>query len=783
MVKILFISAIGECITSSDPSAFLTVPLDEAMSDALIDVSIGFDHEHKCVRHIDARVYCLHIRPDATPHDIMLAYFACGNNLISPGVFHSSEQWGIATAARIGSNIICQAVAGAGKTTVLILCAAAVPLSHHLLLTYNKKLQVEVAERVRHMNNMQIMTYHGAATVSYGAVIFNDTKMREAVKKIPTRTIKFDVLLIDEAQDMSIEYYIFVRQLLALNPNSRMIVVGDEKQSINEYRGANPGFLKYAKEVYQDYSVSSDWETHQLRISQRITPAVASFINRHLYDADIIVGGNARSANRKPRYVSVTPFDPNTTTVEREIKQAVGHFGPANVMILLPSVRNLSRMPFGDVLHNKLPGIPLYIGHDDEVVEDGKILESKVAIMSYASVKGCERQCVILLGFDESYFKYYNQSHGQLMYLPNVLTVAATRAIEALVVVSSYNQTFRTVKAEHLSTDATIVTSTVSYSPFPATVCVPDGESKELVVINFMRHTHPIAVDFILNKAEIRENAPMSDQIIFTRQFKFTYGKYDLWEDVSAMYGILIPILAEIELTGTTRYGQSILERNVNDITTESERAMYPTNFIDSIVASMTAKPQDRSIIEWLKIIIFCDAVTNARHHAARQITNYDWVNVPIITQLQARLVKKIGGIPGTHEKRISCALPNGKMLTGIMDFVQDDGIIWEFKLGGLTESHVLQLVCYILMAGGGHGKLYSMTCDEIYDIHIKPADVDAILHMLVAYVDDGADGVIDLVKQYNESILVVGDGAELVDSVDDYDPDNDQEFTFDDIY
>ena len=86
-------------------------------------------------------------------------------------------------------------------------------------------------------------------------------------------------------------------------------------------------------------------------------------------------------------------------------------------------------------------------------------------------------------------------------------------------------------------------------------------------------------------------------------------------------------------------------------------------------------------------------------------------------------------------------------------------------------------------MAGGGHGKLYSMTCDEIYDIHIKPADVDAILHMLVAYVDDGADGVIDLVKQYNESILVVGDGAELVDSVDDYDPDNDQEFTFDDIY
>jgi hypothetical protein len=628
---------------------------------------------------------------------------------------------------------------------------------------------------------MQIMTYHGAATFSYGDVIFNDTKMRAAVKNQPTHVLKFNVLLIDEAQDMSIEYYIFVRQLLALNPGSRMIVVGDEKQSINEYRGANPGFLKYAKEVYQNYSVDSRWETHQLRISQRITPAVATFINRHLYNADIIVGGNSRSTNRPPRYISVTPFDPNTATIEREIKQAVHHFGPANVMILLPSIRNLSRMPFGDILYNKLPGIPLYIGHDDEAVEDGRILESKVAIMSYASVKGCERQCVIILGFDESYFKYYNQTHGRSMYLPNVLTVAATRAIESLVLVSSYNQTFRTVKTQYLSSDATIVTSPVSYSPFPATVCVPDDELKELVVINFMRHIHPIAVDFILNKAEIHENLPVSEPIIFTRQFKFTYGTYALWEDVSTLYGILVPILAEIELTGDTNYGRSILERNIDEVTTESERAMYPLNFIDSIIASMTSKSQDRSIIEWIKIIIFCDAVTNARHHTARQITHYDWVNIPIITQLQSRLVKTISGISGTHEKKISCSLPNGKTLTGIIDFIQDDKIVWEFKLGGLTESHILQLVCYLLMIGGGRGKLYSMTCDEIQDIYIRPADVDSIWNVLIAYIDDCAVNVIDLVERYNGSILSAVNSA--TDDVDEYDPNNDQNYTLGDIY
>ena len=58
--------------------------------------------------------------------------------------------------------------------------------------------------------------------------------------------------------------------------------------------------------------------------------------------------------------------------------------------------------------------------------------------------------CVIVLGLDETYFRYYNREWAG-KDLPNVLTVAATRASAFLVLITNARTTLRTVDVATLA--------------------------------------------------------------------------------------------------------------------------------------------------------------------------------------------------------------------------------------------------------------------------------------------------------------------------------------------
>lgn len=51
------------------------------------------------------------------------------------------------------------------------------------------------------------------------------------------------VLVIDEAQDMGVEEYALVKALMNKNEEMRVIAVGDDDQSIYEFRGADSGYM------------------------------------------------------------------------------------------------------------------------------------------------------------------------------------------------------------------------------------------------------------------------------------------------------------------------------------------------------------------------------------------------------------------------------------------------------------------------------------------------------------------------------------------------------------
>src|SRR3990172_13331771 len=113
---------------------------------------------------------------------------AANSHRVLAGKTPSDEQKKVVDTFVGGANIKLEAVAGAGKSTTLLLCAAATPL-RCVILTHNKRLQLDIKARIEaaKLQNAEIRTYNGAASFVYERNIHNDRLLIDAVKTAPTR--------------------------------------------------------------------------------------------------------------------------------------------------------------------------------------------------------------------------------------------------------------------------------------------------------------------------------------------------------------------------------------------------------------------------------------------------------------------------------------------------------------------------------------------------------------------------------------------------------------------
>ena len=127
----------------------------------------------------------------------------------------SKEQQNILNATKTGDNIVVDAVAGTGKTTLILSIAKELSSRNILQITYNKSLKFEVREKTRDMGieNLTIHTYHSLSVCYYSSSAHVDNEIKKIVDNNmkPSRTIPiYDMLVIDEAQDMTLLYFTFV---------------------------------------------------------------------------------------------------------------------------------------------------------------------------------------------------------------------------------------------------------------------------------------------------------------------------------------------------------------------------------------------------------------------------------------------------------------------------------------------------------------------------------------------------------------------------------------------
>ncbi|QOD38097.1 UvrD-helicase domain-containing protein [Candidatus Wolbachia massiliensis] len=96
---------------------------------------------------------------------------------------------------------------------------------------------------------------------------------------------KIDHILVDEAQDNSISQWKIITNLcdefFAGNDKKRtLFVVGDVKQSIYRFQGANPHLFNYMQQYFHTKTGGRDWMSCQLEKSFRSTPEILTLVDR-----------------------------------------------------------------------------------------------------------------------------------------------------------------------------------------------------------------------------------------------------------------------------------------------------------------------------------------------------------------------------------------------------------------------------------------------------------------------------------------------------------------------
>lgn len=146
----------------------------------------------------------------------------------------SKEQKLFIEKAMDGSNILVDACIGSGKTTAIQhLCDAYPSKTRVLYLTYNKLLKIDARAKIK-KKNVTVTNYHGYAwsclkriNVSCG---ISDLIQMFLKKEAPIA--HYDVLVIDEYQDIEQELAEMLIRIKDANPGIQIVAVGDMKQKI-----------------------------------------------------------------------------------------------------------------------------------------------------------------------------------------------------------------------------------------------------------------------------------------------------------------------------------------------------------------------------------------------------------------------------------------------------------------------------------------------------------------------------------------------------------------------
>lgn len=415
---------------------------------------------------------------------LLSRHFRVATRSLAAGVhFYSSrakflpslEQKGVIDALKT-HNVVVTACPGAGKTATIEGLVKENPDTPVAVITYSKRLKIETEKRLRKYDRVDVFTFHGLAGKLFGHTIQDDAGLiQERKKKDSVPNLKelpqYRFVVLDEIQDMTDDLYWVAGVLITSITQKygdehapKILALGDARQAIYQFRGADTRFIQEAPDIFHSIS-KYGWKWRSLAQSFRLSVPMANFVN------DVFLGGQeyivGTGPGVKPTYLLDKPRKERRYEIPGQkdklydfLIDKIRHYGPTNCAILSPSVRGsadtgyLARFSTHLSVTQRYP-VSASIYEDAPLCE--RITRGKLIVSTYHQFKGVERDLIIVFGADATWFKIFGRDLLDNS-CPNPIFVALTRARKELIMIHSVEASplsFMDITA--LSTHANIV--------------------------------------------------------------------------------------------------------------------------------------------------------------------------------------------------------------------------------------------------------------------------------------------------------------------------------------
>jgi len=692
-----------------------------------------------------------------------------------------------------GKNVMVNSVAGSGKTTTCLNLALQARTKRWkiLLLTYNASLKLETRERaavygLRLNDELEVHSYHAMGYKYYNQECCTDDGLRKALKfkQPPSKTLpRYDVVIMDEAQDQCPIYFEFVCKLMKDisgqygDYNPLLLIVGQAMQCVNRWNGSDARFLTLAEQLYGS---RWPWCTLRLKTSYRVTGNIARFVN------EVMLGPTKQSEHMlvsKEDGDKVDYFVGNNWKAAEKIAEEIVRLcrekgvPPSDIMVLAPSVKSARDSAPVKKLENKLveSGLSVHVTYGDKGSVD--IAKGKILLTTYNQAKGLERPYVYVFNFSLKYFELYNKD-GDRYQCPCVLYVAATRALKYLCVVAE------SVRGEHLP-----------FLDMPRLECMRDryqsSDGKQCppavrVRGNYIEVMEKLPKPVDAQEIQVGELTAYLPELILTqimeelekkrtRHMRPQGSKYeicvevdtanDLKEQVSDINGLAIPAMLEVEV-GRAIHGDEVKCAMYTHLQEYIKEEQCPKE-IKSLFMTCDPPKTMQTIESYLRLATLYNAAITEYISKAISLfrhTSFDWIAQELATSCMEKLKRCIGIDACEHvsfEKDVYETLDRkGKagqkiILKGLLDIVTSNAV-YEIKcVREFNPIHFIQIYLYSWLWMRTNRTphtmkfyLFNVLSEETWEVfppaNLEAAKHDFILNILLDHYFDSEGALTD---------------------------------------
>ena len=563
----------------------------------------------------------------------------------------SDEQNKIYEEILSGKNVIVDACAGSGKSTTILSISSKMPHKKIVKMTYNSMLCKEIKTKVQSLGltNISVYTYHGLTKRYYSLDCHTDTVIRKVLRENSSPIVEipeFDILVIDECQDMTLLYFKLLVKFCRNHGNKiQLLILGDYMQGLYEFKGADTRFLTLAENIWKNFEllISPVFVKCYLKMSYRITQQMADFVNIAMLNEKRLF---ACREGEKVVYIRRTTYDSEKYVINKIKLLLNAGFSPDDFFILGGSVKGTKsaiRKMENALVENNIPcHVPMI--ENDKI--DEKVIEGKVVFSTFHSVKGRQRKFVFVIGFDNSYFEMYARN---LSYknCPNTLYVACTRATHILFLIEKTNyNTDRPLVFLKMNHTEMKNSSFVDFHGMPQTIFYKSSKEEGG---NFyecfgkkrrIQNTTPTDLIKFINESTLEEIVPLLEKIFILSKKKekeieipsVIKAKNNYYEDVSELNGITIPLIYFEkkfahggEAAATPCVLHDIIQGYMEN--TNENEYVFLKKYIKSLPVKCNSTP------EYLRLSNAYIAMKEKLYFKINQIDEYNWLSDDILSQ------------------------------------------------------------------------------------------------------------------------------------------------------